>query len=106
MKLSLAPPQTEPDIGFYTLAQVLRIFPVSRATLYREIKANRFPGPTQLTRGRVGWDKNAIHEHHAKVLEASRGMSMQDALPDRRVTSERDGINRLTLELATGSAGK
>jgi len=46
--------------GFYTLDQVLVLFPVSKATLYREIRNKRFPRQTQLTPNRVGWSRVAV----------------------------------------------
>jgi len=47
-------------VGFYDLNQILELYPVSKATLYREIARNQFPAQTQLTRNRVGWAKAAV----------------------------------------------
>ena len=50
----------ESQVGFYDLRQVLDLYPVSKATLYREIARKQFPAQTQLTRNRVGWAKAAV----------------------------------------------
>jgi predicted DNA-binding transcriptional regulator AlpA len=49
-----------PTLGFYSLNQILDLYPISRATLYREIKEKRFPAQTKLTRHRVGWAKASV----------------------------------------------
>jgi len=56
----------ESQVGFYDLRQVLDLYPVSKATLYREIARNQFPPQTQLTRNRVGWAKAAVDRFLAK----------------------------------------
>lgn len=46
--------------GFYTLEQVLNLYPISKATLYREIRDERFPAQVRLSRNRVGWPRAAV----------------------------------------------
>ncbi|GEM_PF-652971 len=41
---------------------VLKIVPVSKCTLYREIKAGRFPAPSRLSAGRVCWIESEVQE--------------------------------------------
>jgi prophage regulatory protein len=48
------------DNGFDCLKHVLDQTSLSRATLYREIAAGRFPKPYQLSRGRVGWLRSEV----------------------------------------------
>jgi prophage regulatory protein len=55
-----------PKLGFYSIQQILDFYPISRATLYREIKAKRFPAQVRITRHRVGWPRAAVDQHLAK----------------------------------------
>ncbi|HCI2701874.1 AlpA family transcriptional regulator [Pseudomonas aeruginosa] len=41
-------------------AQVLEFTTLSHATLWREVKAGRFPKPIRLSPGRVGWKASEI----------------------------------------------
>jgi len=50
------------EVGFYSLAEVLSLYPVSKPTLYREIAAGRFPAQTRLSPNRSGWWKPAVHQ--------------------------------------------
>ncbi|EOZ4917739.1 TPA: AlpA family phage regulatory protein, partial [Pseudomonas aeruginosa] len=40
---------------FMREAEVLEATSLARSTLWREVKAKRFPSPVQITPGRVGW---------------------------------------------------
>ena len=42
--------------------EVLRLVPVSRATLYRLIRRGEFPKPVQLGSNAVGWRESMIQE--------------------------------------------
>ncbi|MDU2881666.1 MAG: AlpA family phage regulatory protein, partial [Enterobacter sp.] len=42
---------------------VLGMYPVSRATLYRQIKAGLFPEPVRIGARRVAWRMEDIHAH-------------------------------------------
>lgn len=42
--------------------QVLKVVPFSKCTLYREIKAGRFPAPSRLSTGRVCWLENEVSD--------------------------------------------
>lgn len=39
---------------------VVRLTGLSKATVYREVKAGRFPAPIKLTSRRVGWKLTSI----------------------------------------------
>lgn len=59
------------------LKTVLEIYPVSRATLYRQIKAGLFPEPVRIGARRVAWRLEDIHAHisglpNAELAEATR----------------------------------
>jgi predicted DNA-binding transcriptional regulator AlpA len=53
-------------LGFYSLQQILELYPVSRATLYREIRDRRFPAQVRITRNRVGWPRATVDRFLAK----------------------------------------
>lgn len=40
--------------------EVLEVTSLSRSTLWREIKAQRFPRPVPISAGRVGWRESMI----------------------------------------------
>jgi prophage regulatory protein len=41
-------------------AEVLRVTSLSHATLWREVKAKRFPSQVRISPGRVGWRASEI----------------------------------------------
>ena len=41
-------------------AEVLRVTSLSHATLWREVKAKRFPAQVRISPGRVGWRASEI----------------------------------------------
>lgn len=45
------------------LKMVLDIYPVSRATLYRQINAGVFPEPVQIGARRVAWRLEEVQAH-------------------------------------------
>ena len=45
------------------LKTVLDIYPVARATLYRQIKAGIFPESVQIGARRVAWRLEEVHAH-------------------------------------------
>lgn len=45
------------------LKTVLDIYPVSRATLYRQMKAGKFPEPVRISTGRVAWHLEEVQAH-------------------------------------------
>ncbi|EBP2521090.1 AlpA family phage regulatory protein [Salmonella enterica] len=51
------------------LKTVLDIYPVSRATLYRQIKAGVFPEPVQIGARRVAW---RLEEVEARINELQK----------------------------------
>ncbi|MBA5235475.1 helix-turn-helix transcriptional regulator [Pectobacterium aroidearum] len=50
------------NVQLIPLKMVLEIYPVSRATLYRQIKAGFFPEPVQIGARRVAWRMDEIQE--------------------------------------------
>lgn len=40
--------------------EVVAVTSLSRATIWRLVKANQFPPPVNITPGRVGWRESAI----------------------------------------------
>ncbi|WCG82256.1 helix-turn-helix transcriptional regulator [Pectobacterium sp. A5351] len=50
------------NLQLISLKMVLEIYPVSRATLYRQIKAGLFPEPVQIGARRVAWRIDEIQE--------------------------------------------
>lgn len=56
---------------------VLGMYPVSRATLYRQIKAGLFPEPVRIGTRRAAWRMEDIHAHisglpNVELAEAAR----------------------------------
>jgi prophage regulatory protein len=47
---------------FYGKKEVLKLYPVSSVTLWREIRRGNFPAPVRISVGRVGWTESAITE--------------------------------------------
>lgn len=45
---------------FLREAEVLEATSLARSTLWREVKAKRFPGPIPITAGRVGWRASEV----------------------------------------------
>jgi prophage regulatory protein len=53
---------TGAELGFYSDAELDQLTSLSRTTRWREIKAGRFPKPVELSPGRKGFAKRAIHQ--------------------------------------------
>ncbi|WP_213991521.1 AlpA family phage regulatory protein [Sodalis sp. dw_96] len=53
------------------LKTVLGIYPVSRATLYRQIKAGIFPEPVQLGVRRVAWRQDEVQAHISELQKVA-----------------------------------
>lgn len=45
---------------FLREAEVLEATSLARSTLWREVKAERFPSPVPITAGRVGWRESEV----------------------------------------------
>lgn len=48
-------PADVPKIGFFRLSQILQLLPISRATVWRKVKAGTFPKPVKLSRNITAW---------------------------------------------------
>jgi prophage regulatory protein len=48
--------------GLLARAEVCRLTTLSRTTIWRMVKAERFPKPRRISAGRVAWSRRAI-EH-------------------------------------------
>lgn len=60
-------PQLRPMLG---IKQVLRIIPVSRATLARMVDTGRFPKSFSLSYGKVAWFEDEVIEWQKKLEDA------------------------------------
>ena len=54
-------PSAQNDLGFYADNDLDEITSLSKVTRWRMAKAGKFPRPVQLTPGRVGYPKAAVH---------------------------------------------
>jgi predicted DNA-binding transcriptional regulator AlpA len=57
--------------GFYRLAQVQEKFPVSRSTIYRMMKEDRFPKSVRLSRQLLGWWKDEVDDYCERLRKAA-----------------------------------
>ena len=57
---------------FLTKHQVLSITGFSPATLWREVKAGRFPSPVPISQHRKGYQESAVRAWFAEKLEGQR----------------------------------
>jgi prophage regulatory protein len=48
--------------------EVLRKVPFGRVTLWREVKAGRFPAPARITPGKNGWRESVVDKHLAAMF--------------------------------------
>ncbi|EHD22797.1 MULTISPECIES: helix-turn-helix transcriptional regulator [Brenneria] len=53
------------------LKTVLDIYPVSRASLYRQIKAGKFPEPVQIGARRVAWRLKEVEAHISELQKVA-----------------------------------
>jgi predicted DNA-binding transcriptional regulator AlpA len=51
--------------------EMCRCLGISRTTLWRLIRAGRFPRPVQISPGRVGFSRNARRQYVAALLEVA-----------------------------------
>lgn len=58
-----------PSEGFIRLPQVLTIFPFSRTSLWRRIKAGKFPKPYKLGPSTNVWDVQELREWRQRLTE-------------------------------------
>lgn len=49
------PPASLPDTGFLRQHQVLAFVPISKSTLWRQVRARSFPGPVKLSARVTAW---------------------------------------------------
>ena len=59
------PKQDCPDRKIYKLPDIIRIYSVSRSSIYRDMAKGEFPAPIRLTGRSVGWWKKSVDEHFA-----------------------------------------
>ncbi|WP_287700464.1 AlpA family phage regulatory protein [Desulfovibrio sp.] len=60
-------PTPFPSEGFVRLHQVLQMFPFSRTTLWRKVKAGQFPEPHKLGPRTSAWDVNELRAYKEKI---------------------------------------
>lgn len=58
---------------FLRLSEVLKIFPISKSTLWLEIKEGRFPAPVRLTERTVAWLESDLAAHRDKLTQKVEG---------------------------------
>ena len=58
---------------------VVRLTGLSKATVYREIKASRFPAPLQISPRAVGWRRDEIERWIKSRKRAKSGFLNSDA---------------------------
>lgn len=58
---------TLPDEGYVSSDTVCAHFTYSNTTLWRDVKAGRFPKPIKLSRRRVAWDVDDLRRHKEKL---------------------------------------
>ncbi len=56
------------NVQLISIKELLTIYPVSRATLYRQIKAGMMPAPVKIGLRRVAWRLDEV-EHHIENLK-------------------------------------
>lgn len=55
--------KTMKNVQLISLKKLLEIYPVSRATIYRQIKAGLLPAPVHIGTRRVAWRLDEIEQH-------------------------------------------
>lgn len=58
-----APKQDCPDRKIYKLPDIIRIYSVSRSSIYRAMENDGFPKPINLTGRSVGWWASSVDEY-------------------------------------------
>jgi prophage regulatory protein len=71
-------PSSSPD-RFLTKPEVLRITGFSAATLWREVRAGRFPAPVALSAKRIGFLQSEIEAWVSNKVQARRDPRVGDA---------------------------
>lgn len=51
------------NVQLISLKELMKIYPISRATVYRQIKAGLLPAPVQIGARRVAWRLDEIEQH-------------------------------------------
>lgn len=57
-----------PETGFLRLPDILRLYPVSKSTLWAQVKEGHFPKPVKLSARITAWSIESVRE----FLEARR----------------------------------
>jgi len=68
-----APSEPTPIVRFMPKPEVLGVTGFSATTLWREIRAERFPPPIQVSPNRVGWLESQVREWQKARIEAAQG---------------------------------
>lgn len=55
------------DDAFIRMAFVLTLFPFSKSTIWRKIKAGKFPKPIKISDNITAWKVSAIREELSKI---------------------------------------
>jgi prophage regulatory protein len=65
-----------------SIKQVLALIPFSRATLYREIEAGRFPAAHEIAPRRIAWFKDEVASWQLATKKVARDF-LPPAFPER-----------------------
>ena len=72
-----APPDSGRDESLYTLKEVMGITTKSRAGIYADMAAGKFPASVPLGPHKVGWVRSEIHAWVRSQIEASRNGTLR-----------------------------
>ncbi|EBQ8802802.1 AlpA family phage regulatory protein [Escherichia coli] len=61
------------NVQLISKIDVLKLYPVSRATLARQVKAGIFPAPVRIGARRVAWRLADVEAHIEKLVKVSVG---------------------------------
>ena len=69
-------PQATDQTDFVDMRELLRRWPVSRATVYRAIKRGELAPPVRISKRRVAWPKPAIEQFLRAFVTAELGIAL------------------------------
>ena len=79
--------------------ELLRRVPFSRSTLWREVKAGRFPSPTKLSPNTTAWLWSEVAEH----LKGRQGGQCESPVTEERLPTDATPSSLLARQKAAGA---
>jgi prophage regulatory protein len=61
------------ELGFYRVAQILKIVPISRAKFWEMVKNKNAPPGYKISKNCTGWKKSEIHKWIASMTAKTGG---------------------------------